>query len=167
MTIHLALLLHLYQPPWQRRDVLGRIVDNCYRDIIEYNGHGIDLNINYSLIELLRNNGYEDVLRGFAALQKRGCEITNSVAYHPIIPLILNLNGGERVIQRQIDLNRKGLREIGIITSGFFPPELAIDERTLEFLQRNTKWVLVDAVSYDAVNKDTIPYNCIALYDRL
>ncbi|MCX8178414.1 MAG: hypothetical protein N3D75_01135 [Candidatus Aenigmarchaeota archaeon] len=166
MTIHLALLLHLYQPPWQRKDVLDRIVNNCYRDIIEYNGPGIDLNINYSLIELLRNNRYEDVLTGFA-LKNRGCEITNSAAYHPIIPLILQLNGGERVIQHQIDLNREGLREIGISTKGFFPPELAIDERTLEFLQRKAEWVLVDSICYDAVNQGTIPYNYIALYGRL
>lgn len=167
MTIHLALLLHLYQPPWQRKDVLDRIVDNCYRYIIEYNGPGIDFNINYSLIELLKNSGYEDVLRGFASLQKRECEITNSAAYHPIIPLILSLDGGEGVIQYQIDLNRKGLRKIGIVTNGFFPPELAIDKTTLNFLQNKTEWALTDAVCYDAVNRGTIPYNYIALYSGL
>ena len=164
MTIHLSLLLHLYQPPWQKKDVLERIINDCYRDIINYQGPEINLNINYSLIELLKKMGYDDLIRGFASLN---CEITNSAAYHPIIPLILALNGGEKVIDYQINLNEKRLRENDMETNGFFPPELAIDQKTLEFLKGKAKWVLADSISYDAANKGTIPYNYISLYSGL
>jgi alpha-amylase/alpha-mannosidase (GH57 family) len=161
--IYVSLLLHFYQPPWQFRDVLERICDECYRPFIDYFRKykpPITLNMNYSLLEVLRRDKLEDVVEGFKNVGNQ-VDVTNSAAYHIIIPLILALQNGEHIVRDQIKLNKKGLEDLGITPRGFFPPEMAIDENSLAFI--DGVWAIADSVCYDAVNSDTIPYNYVGL----
>ncbi len=161
---YISLLLHFYQPPWQYKDVLKRIIDECYGPIFEYlkrNDLPLTINLNYSLIEVLEKYGFHDMVNSFGEILRK-TDVTNSAAYHIIIPLILGLPNGEEIVIDQMRINREGLEKLGVNSNGFFPPEMAIDEKTISIADGN--WVIADSVCFDAVNKETIPYNYIGIF---
>ena len=74
-------------------DILAKIVHDSYepltQKIREYSNLRFSLNINYSLVELLKNNTHQDILNNIKeAYQFRTLELTETGAYHPIFPLI-------------------------------------------------------------------------------
>ncbi|MEM5799873.1 MAG: hypothetical protein QXZ43_04395 [Candidatus Aenigmatarchaeota archaeon] len=162
---YLSLLLHFYQPPWQYRNVLEKIINECYEPLIEYFQRfkpSLTVNVNYSLIEVLERKGFDDIARRFIESIKN-LDVTNSAAYHIIIPLVLALTNGEAIVRDQIELNKSYLEKYGIKPKGFFPPEMAIDEKTISVA--SSDWIIADSVSYDAVNDGTIPYNYVGIFN--
>jgi len=67
MTSFWAPILHIYQPPTQELEILRRINKECYIplfSIIEkFDISKFCLNINGVLIELLRENGFGDIIQ--------------------------------------------------------------------------------------------------------
>ncbi len=130
-----ANFLHFYQPPTQKKEILDRVVKECYRPVFE----GFSklprarLTINFSscLTELLARNGYEDVIKIISHLMINDqIELTVSAKYHPLLPKI-----PEQEIVRQIGLDMetnekyfgKAAYAKATAGKGFFPPEMAFN----------------------------------------
>ncbi|MCD6096732.1 hypothetical protein J7J60_00090, partial [bacterium] len=119
-------ILHIYQPSWQSKQVLDKVVKESYNpilDILQKNKQiKISLNICGSLTELLSNFGYKEVLQRIKYLSQRGqIELLGSAKYHPFLPLLPK----EEII-RQIKLNEQTNKKyFGKYwkPEGFFSPE--------------------------------------------
>lgn len=136
MRPQICMVLHAYQPPTQSKDILERIVKNCYLPVTEgllnQGNVKVTLNINASLSEMLSNQ-YPKVIENIVELCKnRQLEFLESAAYHPILPL---LPPNDR--KYQIELNSAINQQIfGKVYKpiGFFPPELAVSQEVLQQL---------------------------------
>ncbi|TFG04581.1 MAG: hypothetical protein EU536_04305 [Promethearchaeota archaeon] len=150
--IYWALLLHIYQPPFQSYDILQKIDRESYSPVmdvfLQHPGAKFTLNINGSLTEFLNNYKCLDTLEKIRALaQKDQLRFTGSGMYHPILPFL-----PPSEVLRQIHLNETYNNQIlgskfGN-AKGFFPPELAISKGVLDILaQSEVKWVLVSGIA--------------------
>ena len=104
--MEIALFLHLYQPPTQFPEVLGKIVRECYDPVLtalENNPQvRLTVNMSASLTEQLSINHWP-VMAKFRRLCERGqVELTGSAAYHP---LLVYLPSAE--VDRQIKINEE------------------------------------------------------------
>lgn len=145
-------LLHFYQPHNQQEDILNRIVNESYRPIIkgllERPDARIVINIAGVLTKLLSDKNYLDVINDLRKLHERGqIELTASAMYHAVLPLL-----PESEIKRQIkqneEINRNFFGE-SYQPVGFFPPELAIDEKVLKIVpELGYQWIAVPQVAY-------------------
>lgn len=131
----IVLLLHVYQPPWQSREIFLDFFNRSYEPIISLLENRseikITLNIIGSLTEKLVQEGKIEFIERVRALVKLGqIELVGSAMYHPILPLI----PAEHII-RQIKLNEEinskyfkeewtaSIERFG--ERGFFMPEIA------------------------------------------
>ncbi len=157
---HIGFLLHFYQPPTQDPEIVKRIDRECYRPLFQLlleTGVEVTVNMNYSLTEQLALYAPETLK---LASKLTCCSFTSSAAYHPILPLIPR---SESV--RQIQLNDEGNSElIGEVyrPKGLFPPEMALDEETIQLVgSMGYKWLITDDVpwvhSHSDVPSDWIP----------
>ncbi len=153
-TIFLGLLLHYYQPPGQLAGVLRRVVQECYRPLLqvfqEHPGARATFNVNGVLTEMLDDHGYGDVLAGWRGLAASGqVEFTSSGKYHPILPLIPTAEAA-----RQIALNDEANRRLlgaAYRPRGFFPPEMAWDHALAPLIAREgLDWVVMGGIACPA-----------------
>jgi len=96
--------------------------------------------------------GYHDLIKRIGRLIKKGqIDLTGTVAYHPLMPLV-----PEEEIKRQIKENEKILKKhFGqhFKPRGFFFPELAYSPATAKIVKEmGYKWLLLDEI---AVNGQT------------
>lgn len=162
-----ANFLHFYQPATQKRYWVDRITDESYKRIL--NGlkanteAKITINIAAVLLELWEKFGHEDVIEGYRRLVQSGqVEVTGSAKFHPLLP---KLPEGE--IIRQIALNELTLfKYLGVVgpvlgiskikdqkskvtLKGFFPPEMAFDERVAAIVSSlGYEWVVCEELSF-------------------
>jgi 4-alpha-glucanotransferase len=152
--IHLALLLHFYQPPGQIPGVLRRIVNESYRPLIrvfnEHKNARASLNVNGVLTQMLDDHGYHDVIEGLGGLVASGrFEFTGSGMYHPILPLI-SREDAERQIRLNDDTNSH-LFGTAYRPRGFFPPEMAWDHHVAPFVAAaGIDWVIMSGIACTA-----------------
>jgi len=136
--IKVGLLLHFYQPWWQFEDVLARIADECYRPIFRWletrPGFAFSANINWSLLELLRKHGHDDLVASMAQAVSRGkVELFGTAAHHPILPLLEDEESA-----RQIAHDRDSKKAIGFPDrncDGFYLPEYAYSSAVIKPLK--------------------------------
>ncbi len=139
-NIKLMIVLHAYQPPYpiQEQKVVHRIIENCYRPIMEnlteFDNIKLLLNISASLTEILLEEAPEilELLREHAKLGK--IEFLETGAYHPIFPFISTDHA-----EFQIKMNNKiNSAAFGPVYSpkGFWPPELAVNEDVLHLFSK-------------------------------
>jgi len=149
----LLYLIHIYQPSYQSKEILKKVVDECYSKmfhIINRLKKGkIILNINASLTELLYENGYQNVLDQIKRAAKNGkIEFTGSGAFHPILPLIPEI---EQI--RQIELNNEiNRRFIGESYNpiGFFCPEMCFSPKISKVIYNmGFKWAILDETAFN------------------
>src|SRR3990167_11226497 len=105
-----ANFLHIYQPPTQKPYWVKRVTEESYRKIFrglkDYPEAKLTLNISAVLVELLDQNGCDDVINDIGELLGRGqIELTGSAKFHPLLPKI-----PESEVVRQIELNDATLR---------------------------------------------------------
>lgn len=138
------MVLHFYQPPTQELGITKAVLESCYmpllRTLSEKSGFGLTLNISGSLVLQLRQFGVDEFFDLVRKLIGEGkVEIVNSVMYHPLIPIT-----PKDVVARQIGKNSQTLKSsLGVeVTDGFFPPELAVDNESLDLI--NSNYMLVD-----------------------
>ncbi len=146
-----APVFHFYQPPTQFPAVLKKICHESYRPLIELLGEferaRATVNINGSLTQMLLDCGQQDVVDGLRRLAEDGrIELLGSAMYHPILPLIPELE-----IVRQIELNhatnRRAFGEI-YAPRGFFPPELAYDAVVAgAVVETGHRWILTSGIA--------------------
>ncbi len=143
--------LHFYQPYNQQADILERIVNESYRQVIgglSFNPKmKITLNINAGLTELLVKNGYSDVVENIKTFAKRGqIEFTGGVKYHPFLPLL-----PKQEIKRQIELNEETNKKyFGKFwrPRGFFSPELAYNKEVAQIAKEcGFGWILAEELA--------------------
>ncbi len=82
-----APFFHIYQPPGQMEDILERVTNESYRQLVKILQENprakITLNISGCLTEQLYSHGYKDVIDGLKFLAERGqIEFTESAKYH-------------------------------------------------------------------------------------
>lgn len=146
-----AILLHVYQPPhWDPR-VIGRVVEESYRPILDILTENprvkLTLNINASLTEQLAALGYQDVIDRIKSLAESGqIEFTGSAKYHPILPL-LPVDEAERQIKLNGETNRSVFGAI-YKPKGFFPPEMAVSHGLVALVKKlGYDWIALDEIS--------------------
>jgi predicted glycosyl hydrolase (DUF1957 family) len=168
--IYLGFLLHIYQPPNQLDEVLEKIVEECYRPLLNMVNSranaSFTFNINWSLTEKLLQKGYLDLLESIRnALESGRIEITGTSAYHAILPLIPRT---EQV--RQILLNYEKNREVlgqAYRVRGFFPPEMAFGHELIGTLKDlGYKWTITDDIPFTCLHSE-VPHDYIATADGL
>ncbi len=145
-----SILLHFYQPHFQQKDILERVVNESYRKIIkilkETKGK-ITININAGLLEILEKNGYSDIINDLKLLAKNNqIEFTSTAAYHAFLPLL-----PEPEIKRQILINNRILKKyFGKFyqPKGFFSPELAYDFKVAKIAKKmGFKYILAEELA--------------------
>ena len=147
---NLSLFLHIYQPPTQFSDVLRIITEKSYLRITEILKRipeaKLTLNIPGALTEQWEEHGFNRLITDLTDLVRKGqVELTGSAAYHS---LLFKLPKSE--IVRQIKLNERINRHYFGDTwapRGFFPPEMAVDERVLKVIEEcGYEWVVLEQV---------------------
>lgn len=168
--IYLGFLLHIYQPPEQYKEVLDRVVNECYKPlfklIYEKQNSNFTFNINWSLTELLIKNSYNDVIELIKKCLNAGkIEITGSAAYHVILPLV-----PKEVQKRQININYESSRKVfgpNYKALGFFPPEMAYGHEIIqEIRQAGYQWTITEDIPYGCIHNE-VPYNYVPSVDNL
>lgn len=151
--------LHIYQPPWQKKEITKKIAKQSYWRIVhilENNPQAkITLNINGTLTEQLAACGETALLRSLGALAKRGqIEFVGSAKYHAILPLI-----PPKEVVRQIELNNSTNKKyFGSYykPKGFFPPEMCWDNKLTPIIKNlDFEWVILDEIAVNPTLKKT------------
>jgi len=146
-----ANFLHIYQPAEQQPDILEAVVAQSYRPILrgikKHKKVRLTLNINGALLELLDKYQYKDLIDMLRELVKEGrIELTSSAKYHALLPFL-----EEKEIIRQIEANNETLHfyfNHGFRPIGFFPPEMAYDERLPKIVESlGFKWMILDEIA--------------------
>ncbi|MEX0748849.1 MAG: UvrB/UvrC motif-containing protein [Candidatus Saccharimonadales bacterium] len=144
--------MHIYQPLTQKPYWVNRVTEESYRPLFQGFLKNPDLkstiNINSVLVELLEENGHQDVIEAIHELLKRGqIELTGSAKFHP---LMVYTPDYER--RRQIELNDVSLRKYFgdyYQPRGFFPPEMAFDMDVAKTAKEcGFEWIIVDELSF-------------------
>lgn len=138
------MVLHFYQPPTQEKVIVHNILQFCYlpllRMLSKKSGYGLTVNISGSLLsqlEEMQAHEFFDLITQLVTDKK--IELISSAMNHPLIPVIPPFS-----VKRQIQQNDLLLKRLfGVKSKGFFPPELAIDQTSLDSLQSD--YVIVDA----------------------
>lgn len=141
---------HLYQPPTQSLTLTELILRSCYLpflDLLLGNPHiEMSLNLSASLVlqlESIPNHNFFSKIHDL--VQRNQIEFLSSPIFHPIVPLT-----PEPVTLRQIKENADVIERFCSVkpVNGFFPPELAIDQKSLELLSDSQfEFVIVDESS--------------------
>jgi hypothetical protein len=161
--VPLSIILHAYQPPYpiQEKWVVDRIIKNCYRPLInkllDFPNVKIIVNINASLTDMLLTDGSDVLQKMSNAYSTEQLEFLQSCAYHPIMPLL-----SDDELDIQIRKNQEINQEYIVSNfnpTGFFPPELAIDERIVKYLtDKLFKFMLLPINSIPDVQRDKLTY---------
>jgi alpha-amylase/alpha-mannosidase (GH57 family) len=147
-----ANLLHIYQPPKQKKEIIWKVAKESYLPILRILKQRpkakISLNINGSLAEQLPGAGLRGIINDIKKLALKGqIEFTGSAKYHVILPLL-----PEKEIIRQIELNFKTNQKFfGQIykPTGFFLPELCYSKRVAKIIKKlDFKWIVLDEIAY-------------------
>ncbi|MFA5134099.1 MAG: hypothetical protein WC459_04840 [Patescibacteria group bacterium] len=147
-----ANLLHIYQPPGQKKEITQKVAAESYWRIIDilkkHPQAKINLNINASLTEQLPAAGLSKMIEELKILARRGqIEWTGSAKYHVILALL-----PESEIIRQIELNDQTNKKFfGKLwqPTGFFIPELCYSPRVARVVKKmGFKWIVLDEIAY-------------------
>ncbi len=152
MTLYVAFVLHIYQPPTQTPTILKQITREAYQPLFDMIANNPDtkitFNINGSLIELLDLYDESQLLDSIRSLViNKQIDLTGSSCYHAILPLIPR----EEII-RQIKLNEEISHKFlgkGIFNpKGFWMPEMAYEFRVIEpLIEMNYEWTVISSVA--------------------
>ncbi len=147
-----ANLLHIYQPPGQKKEIIDQVVKESYNRILAVLQSNpnirLSLNICASLTEQLVEYGHQSFLEQIKHLAKKGqIELVGSAAYHPLLPLLPKAEVS-RQIKLNEDINQKYFGK-GWQPKGFFLPELAYDKKTARVIQGlGYQWIVLDEIAY-------------------
>ncbi len=166
-NFNLGIFLHAYQPFWQSKEVLDKIVRECYRPVFKFlrewnGGFAFTLNINYSLLELLKKFGHDDVLEDIRyCVSNYIVELVYSTYCHPIAPLI-----PQEFFGLQINEDTKSKKAFGLEANcgGFFFPEMAFNKECLDYLKEEKSFINWTIVQDIAVLPGQVPFDRIISY---
>lgn len=142
--------LHFYQPATLDKEIIVEAINKSYLRIINALKKNKDvkftINIQACLLEKFIELGYQNIVDDLQILIKRGqIEIVGSAAFHPIIPLI-----NEVEITKQIKLQEKIIAKyLGVNKlKGFFMPEMAYSADSAKLIKKmGYEWIILDEIS--------------------
>jgi hypothetical protein len=143
--------LHFYQPANISKEIIKEATEKSYKRIIRGLEENPEIKFTFNisgclLTRLGEDLGQQDLISRTKNLLEHGqIELTGSVAYHPILPLI-----GEEEIKTQIKENEEILKKYfgQIKLNGFFCPEMAYDRRAGKIIKKlGYKWIILDEIS--------------------
>lgn len=163
--VMVALLLHFFQPWWQKPEVLDEIIRTCYKPVFDFVAINksrflFTANISGSLFEFFSRHDPEipDQLRN--ALAENQVELMSTAAHHPIVPLIPFREIGKQIVW---DLRVKEQHAIFGNCGGFFFPEMAFSGGTLSFMKSfGFEWTVLED---NVLPSHSVPFNFIAARD--
>ncbi|OGY92228.1 MAG: hypothetical protein A3B31_02465 [Candidatus Komeilibacteria bacterium RIFCSPLOWO2_01_FULL_53_11] len=142
--------IHIYQPPWQRPEVVRQVTDESYAFLVsclkQFPSFRLTLNIVGTLLDQLAALGCHAILTDLKRLHERGqIELTGSSYSHAFLPML-----PESEIMRQIELQEAALRRFfpKYKKIGFFIPEMAYSHRVGESIKKaGYEWLILDPQS--------------------
>lgn len=146
-----ANLLHIYQPPGQKQEIIHKVVKESYDKILRVLESNpkvkITLNICASLTEQLIEYGHKNIVDRIKKLVEQGqIELVGSAKYHPILPFL-----SKTEVVRQIKLNEETNKKYfgeAWRPKGFFLPELAYSKKVGRLIQElSYEWIVLDEVA--------------------
>ncbi len=151
--MYFANFLHFYQPPTQKKEILDRVVRECYYPVLagllKIPQARLTVNFSSCLTELLDRYEYQNVIELVKKLLENGqIELTASAKFHALLPKL-----PEEEILRQvkmdIETNQRYFGSAYTKPVGFFPPEMAFDLRLSQIVNKmGFKWMVVDEYSF-------------------
>ena len=147
-----ANFLHWYLAPTMEKEIVDQVVKESYRKLVAilkfYPRLKLTMNITGCLTEMLVANGYTKLIDDIKKLlDKKQIELTDSAAYHPLLPLV-----PEKEVISQIEKNNKiNSKYFGANyqPNGFFLPELAYSQKIAKLIDKlGYKWILLDEISF-------------------
>ncbi len=151
--MHWANLLHIYQPPGQKKEITKKVAGESYEPVVRILKNRpkikISLNINASLTEQLPAAGLSELIKEIEMLANRGqIEFTGSAKYHVILALL-----PETEIIRQIELNNETNKKFfgrAWQPTGFFIPELCYSKKVARVVKKlGFQWIVLDEIAYN------------------
>lgn len=145
--------LHIYQPPGQSKKILEKVVNESYRPLFKgllaLPDIKLNLNINGSLTETLKKEGYEDVIESIRSLaETERLEFTETAKYHPLLPF-LDKEEFERQVRENHETNSRIFGE-NFRPVCFFPPEMAYSPEAAERVNDlGYQMIILDEISFD------------------
>lgn len=159
--------LHLYQPPNQEPQILERITKESYLPVIDlilsHPKAFLVIDLARSAIENLEKQGlgrsFLEKIKIASALKK--ISLTNTAAYHPILPLL-----PKREIKRQVLLNEESYKvlfgDFYQKPEGFFPPEMAFSQKLVSiFEELGYRWLITGDTPFVCRYRLNPPFNLI------
>lgn len=151
--MELALLLHFHQPPTQFSKITQEITRSCYVPLFElvsrHRDASFTFNVTGSLFEQWQgcDIGRQAIKLLEFLVESGQVEITGTGCYHPLLSKLPIFE-----VRRQIELQENMIQKLGLredLLEGFFPPELAVNEKlALEAARRKYQWILVDEAAF-------------------
>ncbi len=140
-------ILHAYQPITQTKEVLERIIENCYKPffekLLENPSVKISLNIAGCLLEKLTMEYPELVKLIERAKDNNQIELMGSAFYHPILPLT-------RPEDQTYQIQKQNVAITGIFGTtpiAFFPPEFALNPENIPLIVDEGFRIIVSAAN--------------------
>jgi predicted glycosyl hydrolase (DUF1957 family) len=143
--------LHCYQPVNTDAHIIKEATEKSYARIIraieENKNTKFTLNINGCLFLRWEELGYDWLIKRIEKLLKSGrLELTGSVCYHPLLPMI-----SETEIRKQITENEEILcKHFGknFKAKGFFMPEMAYSQNAAKIIKDfGYEWLILDEIA--------------------
>jgi hypothetical protein len=137
--MNLIYVLHLYQPPFQFKEVLEKVYNYSYLPIFEAIKASpkakISINITGSTLELFQKYSVGNIIQDLKDLYKSGkVEFITTSFSHTLLPY-----ASETQLERQIELNIKTLKKLLNLEENelniLFPPEFNIDQKSIDFVK--------------------------------
>jgi hypothetical protein len=148
-----AILLHYYQPYGQKREIVDKIVAQCYRPvaeaILEAPRACVSINFTGVLLDLLEEHGHREVIEMYkqAALEGK-VELVGSAKYHAILPLL-----PQSEVRRQLEINTETNRKYfgdAYTGRGLFLPEEAWSPELAPVIEAaGFEWAILDELAYN------------------
>lgn len=150
MTRSWALILHIYQPPGQRPDILDLVTREGYEPLLDFlldTDAPITLNVTGSLTEQLARNGHRHTINRLKRLLARpNITFTTTAFTHALLPL-----WSDEIVVDQLrannEIQKKHLSPTWS-TRGAWLPECAYQPRVDRLLADNgVRWAIIDESS--------------------
>jgi alpha-amylase/alpha-mannosidase (GH57 family) len=146
-----AIILHFYQPYGQKREIIDKIVAQCYKPVAERiladPRASVTINFPGVLLEQLSAYGHRDVLELYREAAKMGrVELVGSAMHHTLLPL-LPVTEANRQLRINDEVNQKFFGN-AYHRRGVFLPESAWDPKLAGILEdAGFEWVLLDELA--------------------
>ena len=164
-------ILHFYQPSIVNNEIFDSVVASSYQSwadfLSQYKNVKVTVNFSGCLTERLFNSGYNNLIKQFSKLAKKGqIEFLESAAFHPILPLL-----PEKEVIHQIQVNNQ-INHLRFGKSyqpaGFFLPEMAYSDKVAGIIKKlGYKYIVLDPISINNIANVETRHCCVSTQKKI